>query len=145
MYFWVQTWCHGVKKKQTTMSRSTTEVVYRSLANTVAGVTWIQSLLGKLQAPCQQQPVIYCDNLSTVLLIANPVLHARTKHLELDLFFVREKVQRKEIVVQHVGSHLQIADGLTKPLSGSKFQQFRDKLNVIRPDDLSLREVKKEK
>lgn len=102
-------------KKQNTVSRSTTEAEYRSLAE----VTWIQSLLRELRVFCPQKPLVRCDNLSTVLLTANPVLHARTKHLELDMFFVREKVQRKELVVQHVPSRSQIADGLTEPLSGS--------------------------
>lgn len=51
-------------------------------------------------------------------------------------------MQKKEIVIQHVGSHLHIADGLTKPLSGPKFQLFRSKLKVISHDELSLREDK---
>lgn len=79
-------------KKQTTILRSTTEVEYRSLVNTVDEIIWIQSLMCELH-----------------------IIHAKTKHLELDLFFVREKVQRKDITVKHVKSHLQIADGLTKP------------------------------
>lgn len=88
------------------MSRSTTEAEYRSLASTVAKVEWIQTLLHELRVVCVGKPLMLCDNLSTVLLIANPILHARTKHLELDLYFVREKAQRKQITVQHINSHL---------------------------------------
>lgn len=86
-------------KKHNNVSRSTAEAEYKALANTVAEVTWIQSMLQELQLVCSQKPLVQCDNLSTVLLTANPVLHARTKHLELDLFFVHEKVQIKEMFV----------------------------------------------
>ena len=82
--------------------------------------------------------MIYCDNLSTVLLSANPILHSRTKHLELDLYFVREKVQNKDILVSHISSKDQIADILTKPLHKSQFQLLRSKLRVAQCTSLSL-------
>lgn len=94
----------------------------------------------ELHVSTPQKPVVHYDNLSTINMTANPVLHARTKHLELDLFFVREKVQRKEIHVQHIESDYQLADGLTKPHSGPKFQMLRSRLQVISTDELSLRE-----
>lgn len=75
-------------------------------------------------------PVLWCDNLSTVLLSANPIQHARTKHIELDLFFVREKVQRHQIIVKHVPTQDQNADILTKALSQSRFHVLRSKLRV---------------
>lgn len=79
-------------KKQHTVSRSSTEAEYRSLAQVVAEISWISSLLDKLKSPPSRIPIIWCDNLSTVHLSANLVLHARTKHIKLDLYFVREKV-----------------------------------------------------
>lgn len=82
-------------KKQTVVSRSSTEAEYRALALVVAELSWFNSLLHELRVPMSPSPPqVFCDNMSTVLLSANPVLHARTKHVELDLFFVREKVQR---------------------------------------------------
>jgi hypothetical protein len=74
-------------KKQQRTSRSNTEVEYRSLAAAAAEVLWIQSLLRELHLP-YSVPILFCDNLSTVLLSHNPVLHAKTKHIELDLFFL---------------------------------------------------------
>ena len=79
-------------KKQHTISRSSIEAEYRSLANIVAELTWLTSLLEELRVATTKIPIIRCNNLSTVQLAANPVLHARTKHVELDLHFVREKV-----------------------------------------------------
>ena len=77
-------------KKQHIVSRSSTEAEYRSLAHTTAEVTWLSSLLGELQVPMTSLPEIWCDNQSNVLMAANPVLHSRTKHIELDLYLVRD-------------------------------------------------------
>lgn len=74
-------------KKQPADARSCTEAEYRSLANIVAEIAWMQSLLFELAIPVKRAPSIYCDNLSTVLLSANHVLHSLTKHIELDMHF----------------------------------------------------------
>ena len=77
-------------KKQTVVARSSTEAECSSMALVAAEVTWIQSLLSELKVS-QASPVILCDNTSTVALAHNPVHHSRTKHMELDLFFVQGK------------------------------------------------------
>ncbi|KAL5561759.1 hypothetical protein UlMin_031506 [Ulmus minor] len=74
--------------------------------------------------------VLWCDNMSTISLSANPVLHSRTKHIELDLYFVREKVIAKDIEVNHVPSVDQVADVFTKPLSAQFFQKMKKKLTI---------------
>lgn len=82
-------------KIQHTISRLSTKAEYRSLASLVAEITWIQSLLSELQVPVSKTPVIWCDNLSAVLLSANPMLHAHTKHIEIDrsLLYSREGLE----------------------------------------------------
>lgn len=117
-------------KKQTTVSRSSTEAEYRSLANLTTEVIWIQTLLQELRVPLPQKPTLWCDNLSTVALSANPVFHSRSKHFELDLHFVRERVIDRRIEVNHVPSYEQVADILTKPLSLDNFLKFRKKLTI---------------
>ncbi|PON70287.1 hypothetical protein PanWU01x14_082110 [Parasponia andersonii] len=113
------------------MSRSSTEAEYHSLANLTAEITWIQSLLYELQVSQSRTPITWCDNLSTVLMSADPVLHARTKHIELDLYFVREKVLQQQLDVRHVPTIDQTADVLTKTVSSSRFHfLLRDKLRV---------------
>ncbi|KAM6587036.1 hypothetical protein CsatA_009641 [Cannabis sativa] len=126
-------------KKQHTVSRSSTEAEYRSLASLTAEITWIQALLGELRIQIPRPPTIWCDNLSTVLMSANPILHARTKHIELDLYFVREKVLAKALVVKHTPAYDQTADILTKALSNSRFLLLRDKLRIVSLSTLSLR------
>jgi len=110
-------------KKQSVVARSSTEAEYRSMALIAAEVTCIQSLLSELQV-AYTTPIILCDNTSTVSLAHNPVLHSRAKHMELDLFFVREKVLTKQLNVVHVPAMDQLADILTKALSPS-FLSFR--------------------
>lgn len=130
-------------KKQPVVSRSSTEAEFRSLANATAEIIWLQSLMTELRIGPTATPVLWCDNLSTIALSANPVLHSRTKHFELDLFFLREKVLSHQISVRHVPSSDQIADVLTKPLSIISFPRFRAKLSVQLNPTLSLRgEVK---
>jgi len=116
-------------RKQPVVARSSTEAEYRSLAHTTAELLWLQTLLTELSVPFTP-PTIFCDNQSAVLLAHNPVLHARTKHMEIDLFFVREKVLAKQLTVQHIPGDDQWADILTKPVSTAKFLSLRLKLNV---------------
>lgn len=120
-------------KKQPVVARSTTEAEYRSLALATMEVLWLQTLLTELRFPLRIKPLVYCDNLNTVLLTRNPILHNRTKHLELDLYFVREKVLANQIIVSHVPTLYQRADIFTKPLSFSRFSFLRDKLRVGHP------------
>ena len=100
------------------------------MAATLADLTWIQNLLTELHQPCTLPPSLFCDNISVVHLSANPILHSRTKHFELDLFFVRDRVIKKQVHITHIPSSEQIADVLTKPLSTQSFLKFKDKLRV---------------
>ncbi|GAU27211.1 hypothetical protein TSUD_108020 [Trifolium subterraneum] len=88
------------------------------------------SLLCELQVP-YHTPTLLCDNLSAVSLAHNPNLHSRTKHIELDIHFVREKVFAKKLHVLHVPATDQLADPLTKSLSPSNYATIRTKLKVF--------------
>lgn len=120
------------------MSRSSTEAEYRSLAAAHTDIIWITLLLKELRVQIST-PILYSDNLGAVLLAANPVNHARSKHFELDLHFVRDRAHQKQIQIIHMPSRFQIADILTKPLSFSSFQHFTDKLMVSVKPLISLR------
>lgn len=75
--------------------------------------------------------LLYCDNVSAVYFTENPVHHGRTKHIELDVHFVREKVALGEIRVRHVPTRQQITDILTKGLPKVLFEDFRSSLSVV--------------
>jgi hypothetical protein len=73
-------------------------------------------------------PIVWCDNLSALALASNPVFHVRTKHIEVDYHFVREKVVHHNIVVKFVSTKDQLADILTKSLASSSFTRLYDNL-----------------
>ncbi|KAH9764049.1 retrovirus-related pol polyprotein from transposon RE1 [Citrus sinensis] len=117
-------------KKQNVVSRSSAESEYRALALTTSEVLWISYLLQELRIQLTSTPVLYCDNKSAEALASNPKYHSQTKHIELDIHFVREHIAKKEFVVEHVSSSSQLADVLTKPLGFDHFAYMRAKLNV---------------
>uniref|UniRef100_A0A2N9IX43 CCHC-type domain-containing protein n=1 Tax=Fagus sylvatica TaxID=28930 RepID=A0A2N9IX43_FAGSY len=115
-------------KKQPTVSRSSTEAEYRSLAVGAAEVAWIRMLLSDLHVFLSECPLIWCDNTSAISLASNPVFHARTKHVEVDYHFVRERVVRGDLKVQFIPTVDQLADLLTKALPTPRFVQLANKL-----------------
>ncbi|XP_021980120.1 uncharacterized mitochondrial protein AtMg00810-like [Helianthus annuus] len=123
-------------KRQPTVSRSSAEAEYRGVANVVAEICWLRNLLLELNRPLSRATLIYCDNVSAIYLSGNPVQHQRTKHIELDIHFVREQVQRGCVRVLHVPSRHQVADIFTKGLPRILFDDFRSSLN-IRPPNVS--------
>jgi hypothetical protein len=118
-------------KRQPTVSRSSAEAEYRGVANAAAECIWLRQLLGELYFPVSKATVIFCDNVSAVYMSKNPVHHKRTKHIELDIHFVRERVQIGQLRVVHVPTGEQYADVMTKGLPTRTFEAFRDSLCVI--------------
>jgi hypothetical protein len=78
--------------------------------------------------------VVFCDNVSTVYMASNLVQHRHTKHIEIDIHFVREKVSLGQVRVLHVPSANQYADIMTKGLSSQLFSEFRSSLCVHSDD-----------
>jgi hypothetical protein len=112
------------------VSRSSTEAEYKSLANATAELMWLQTLLKELKIPHPPAARLWCDNLGATYLSANPVFHARMKHIEVDFHFVRERVVCKLLDIRSISTKDQLADGFTKPLGKWLLIQFRNNLNV---------------
>jgi hypothetical protein len=119
--------------KQRTVARSSTEAEYKALADGTAEILWIRALLSDLHFSSDPMTILWCDNLGATYLSVNPIFHARTKHVEVDYHFVRDRVAKKEIVVRFISSQDQLADVLTKPLPHASFTYFRSKLHVDSP------------
>ncbi|KAJ9566760.1 hypothetical protein OSB04_002726 [Centaurea solstitialis] len=117
------------------VSRSSAEAEYRGIANVVAETAWLRNLLLELCCPLFRATVVFCDNVSAMYLASNPVQHQRTKHVEIDLHFVRERVAIGHVRVLHVPSAYQYADIFTKGLPTSLFLDFRNSLNIRLPPD----------
>ena len=96
----------------------------------MAELVWLKALLNELGVSVQR-PTLWCDNLGATYLAAYPVFHARTKHVEVDFHFVRERVASGQLCVQFISTADQIADVFTKPLSSQRFLFLRSKLHVV--------------
>ena len=113
--------------KRRTVARSSTEAEYKALADGTAEILWIRSLLTELRILSSTVTTLWCDNLGATFLFANPVFHARTKHVEIDYHFVRDRVTKQEIQVRFISSKDQLVYVLTKPLPSVSFAYFRSK------------------
>jgi hypothetical protein len=118
-------------KRQPVVSRSSAEAEYRAVANGVAEASWLRQLLAELHSPLAKSTLVYCDNVNAVYLSINSVQHLRTKHVEIDLHFVRDWVAIGDVRVLHVPTTSQFADIFTKGLPSSTFSEFRSSLNVV--------------
>ncbi|GJW50281.1 ribonuclease H-like domain-containing protein [Tanacetum coccineum] len=120
-------------KRQPTLSRSSAEAEYCGVANDVAKTCWLRNLLRELHTPLTSATLVYYDNVSVVYLSYNPVQHQRTKHIEIDIHFVRDLVVAGQVRVLHVPSRYQFADIFTKGLTSALFEGFRSSLSVRCP------------
>ncbi|KAK9061505.1 hypothetical protein SSX86_018687 [Deinandra increscens subsp. villosa] len=101
-------------RKQKTVSRSSTESEYKAIGDAVVEILWLESLMRELGFVSDSPPVLWCDNLGATYLSSNPVFHARTKHVEIDYHFVREKVAQGGLRVRFI--HTDQGNDGKKPL-----------------------------
>jgi len=120
-------------KKQQTVSLSSAEAEYRSMRRLVAELAWLSRLLGELTVDNITPIPLKCDNQAAIYIAKNPVFHDRTKHIELDCHFVREKLLQGLVSLSHVSTRFQLADIMTKSLSGVHHHSILGKLGVSPP------------
>ncbi|XP_019157190.1 PREDICTED: uncharacterized protein LOC109153781 [Ipomoea nil] len=96
--------------KQHTVARSSIEAEYKGLADVSAKVTWLVSLMKEIDFPPTSAPKLWCDNQGSTYLCANPIFHARTKHIETDYHFVRDKVVKKKLQAHFISTKDHIVD-----------------------------------
>ncbi|KAH7436984.1 hypothetical protein KP509_05G049600 [Ceratopteris richardii] len=119
-------WC---SKKQHTVALSSTKVEYKGMVESAKEVIWLTTLL-KILGINHSVPIISGDNMSSLYLAANLVFHARTKHIDIQYHFFREKVLDKEIEVMYTPTKEQVTDMLTKSLDGPKLQRFKEMAGI---------------
>lgn len=103
-------------KKQETVSKSSTESEYRALGTATSEVLWILKVLFEFGFKNLQPVKLFCDNESAIKLALNPNFHEKTKHFEIEVHFIRDKITKGFVRVVKIPSNKQIADIFTKSL-----------------------------
>ena len=117
--------------KQKLVSRSSAESEYRGLVLATAEIIWLQALMHELCVPTPVVPILWYDNISAYHMAKHSVFHARTKHIEIDLHFIRDQVLQGKIELQFVPPEDQPADILTKHLTSSRFLFLKSQLCLV--------------
>ncbi|GKD87842.1 hypothetical protein Tco_1358996, partial [Tanacetum coccineum] len=119
-------------KKQTIVATSTTEAEYVAAASCCGQVLWLQNQLLDYGFNFMNT-IIHIDNQSTICIIKNPVYHSKTKHIEIRHHFIRDCYEKKLIQVQKIHTDLNVADLLTKPFDGPRFNFLLVNIGMVNP------------
>ncbi|GKC73243.1 ribonuclease H-like domain-containing protein, partial [Tanacetum coccineum] len=104
------------RKKQATLSKSFAEAEYRSMSAATCAVMWVVNILKDLKVTNLLPAELFCDDSAAIQIAANLVMHEKTKHFDLDVHIIREKVASGLIKTAKIDSENQTADIFTKAL-----------------------------
>ena len=113
-------------KLQPTVALSTSEAEYMAASAATQEAIHLRRLLGDLGFPQEGPTVILEDNMGCICMSENPVMHRRTKHIDIKFHFIREAIERGDVVLTFTSTSTQVADLLTKPLPKARTQKLRD-------------------
>ncbi|KAB2602711.1 hypothetical protein D8674_003716 [Pyrus ussuriensis x Pyrus communis] len=119
-----------LSKKQKVVALSSAEVEYKGMAKGVCKLLWLRRLLAELGCPSMSATNLFCDNKAAIDISHNPIQHDRTKHVEVDRHFIKEKLDGNIIQFSFVKSKDQLADILTKVVASQAFYNFLVKLGM---------------
>ena len=118
-------------KKQDVVARSSAEAQYRAMTLATCELIWLKHLLQELRFGKDEQMKLICDNQTALHISSNPVFHERTKHIEVDCHFIREKIASGCMTISFVNSNDQLADIFTKSLKGPRINYICDELGAF--------------
>ncbi|RVW90282.1 Retrovirus-related Pol polyprotein from transposon RE1 [Vitis vinifera] len=118
-------------KKQSVVSHSSAEFEYRAIAQATCEIIWIHQLLCEVGMKCTMLAKLWCDYQAALHIAANPIYHERTKHIEVDCYFIREKIEENLVSTGYVKTGEQLGDIFTEALNGTRVEYFCNKLVMI--------------
>jgi len=116
--------------KQKIVALSTCEAEYVAAATAACQAVWLRRLLGELTDEEAHPPALMVDNQPTIALAKNPVLHDRSKHIDIKFHFLRDCIDEGQIVIEFVETGRQLADILTKSLRRLWFMELRKMIGM---------------
>ena len=117
-------------KKQQVVARSSAETEYRAMAMTTCELIWPRHLLQELRFENDEQMKLIFNNQAALHIASNPVFHERTKHIEVDCHFIREKIASGCMATSFINSNDQLADIITKSLRCPRIKYICNKLGA---------------
>ena len=108
----------------------TCEAEYVAAATAACQVVWLWRLLGELTGVEAHPPALMVDNQLAITLAKNPVLHGRSKHIDMKFQFLRDCVDGGQIVIEFVETARQLADVLTKPLGRLRLMELKEMIGM---------------
>ena len=115
---------------QKVVALSSAEAEFRGIKSGLMEIIWLRRLLTEIGFPPTRKSQLLCDNKAAISIPENPVQHDRTKHVEVDRHFIKEKLESGIIEFPFVRSEEQLTDILTKALCPKVFKEFLDKLSI---------------
>ncbi|GJV48910.1 retrovirus-related pol polyprotein from transposon TNT 1-94 [Tanacetum coccineum] len=120
-------------KKQQSVAMSSAKAEYVAAAGCCASILWMKSQLSNYDIHYKMVP-IFCDNTSAIAISNNPVLHSRTKHIDIRYHFIRDHILKGDIKLHFIPTEYQLADIFTKPLDEPTFTRLKAELGMLNID-----------
>ena len=118
-------------QQEAVVFRSSAEAKYRSMAQTTCEMMWLKSLLQRLRFTVNTLMVMYCDNQAAIFIANNPTFHERSKHIEVDCYFIRDMVINGIISTPYTQSLNERVDVFTEGLRVGVFENLCTKLDMF--------------
>ncbi|RDY05674.1 Copia protein, partial [Mucuna pruriens] len=118
-------------KKQNVVAQFSVETEFRAMTHGICEILWMKIILDDLKVKYERLIKLFLDNNSAMSIAHNPIQHNRTKHIEIDKHFIKEKLDSGLIVTTQVPTWLKVTNVFTKGLLATKFQELNGKLGMI--------------
>ncbi|GJT86064.1 hypothetical protein Tco_1067781 [Tanacetum coccineum] len=124
-------------KQQPTVTLSTTETEFVAATTCACQVLWLRRMLEYIGLTKEKGTIVNCDNMSTIKLSKNSVMHNRSKHIDVRYYFLRDLVNDGAIELRYCNTLAQVADIMTKPLKVDRFEKLQDMIGMVKATELN--------